>query len=108
MNEDNITFVKEINKTNTDLNKRQIGIKRLPENKFLINLSEAVDSDEIDLNRLNKLEYEEEIKNFIKNYTPQKPKSTELNAILTDDIPVNEHPRRFPLIEEKIIEEYKG
>ena len=33
MNEDNITFVKEINKTNTDLNKRQIGIKRLPENK---------------------------------------------------------------------------
>ena len=123
MNEDNITLVKEINKTNIDLNKRKIGIKRLPKNdnlteketppeksqedKFLINLAEAVDLDEIELNHLNKLEYKEEIKKLTKNYTPRKTKSMELkmNIILTDDIPVNERPRRFPLSEQKIIDE---
>ena len=118
MNEDNITFVKEINKTNIDINKGQIEIKRLPENnnwtrketlseeKFLINLAEAVNSDEIDLNHLDKLEYREEIKKLIKNYMPRKTKSTELkmNIILTDDTSVNERPRRFPLNEQKIIE----
>ena len=81
--------------------------EKSPDDKFLSNLAEAVDLDEIDLNHLNKLEYKEEIKKLIKNYTPRKTKSTELkmNIILTDDIPVNERPRRFPLSEQKIIDE---
>ena len=83
---------------NNNLTRKETPPEKSPEDKFLINLAEAVDLDEIDLNLFNKLEYKEEIMKLIKNYTPQKMKSTELkfNIILTDDIPVHVRPRRFP------------
>ena len=89
---------------NNNSTRKETSPKKSPDDEFLINLTKAVDSDEIDLNHLKKLEYKEEIKKLIKNYTPRKIKSTELNIILINDILVNERPQRFPLGEQKIIE----
>ncbi|GBM72285.1 Transposon Ty3-G Gag-Pol polyprotein [Araneus ventricosus] len=75
---------------------------------FLINVAEVMTHEqEIDLTHIQNKEYQEKVRNLLRNYKPNKTKKIDvkMNIRLTSDIPINSSPRRFPFIEKEIINE---